>query len=291
MGCQVAPDKIIAAIADRQYGVVGRSQLLAAGVTRDEIDKRVQRGLLRKMHRGVYALGHRALKPEAYWLAAVLACGEGAALSHATAAELWGIRPSASSFVDVVVPTRTGRAKREGIRLHTTKHPETTTHRGIPVTTPARTLLDLATMLPKPALERAVEEAEKQRLDCTGIERYAGRPGATKLFAELDRDHPNTRSEFERAFLTFCEDHGLPKPSTNSIVEGMQVDFHWASLDVVVEADSFGHHGTRQAFERDRQRDAILAAAGHRTGRYTVRQLRDRPDEVERALRGLGVAS
>jgi very-short-patch-repair endonuclease len=286
---ELAQDRIISDLATRQYGVVSRKQLRDAGLSDDAIDRRVKSRRLIRMHRGVYALGHRALKPEAHWLAAVLACGDGAALSHATAAELWGIRSSASSFVDVVVPHRTGRARRKGIRVHTTEHLDTTTHRGIPVTTPARTLLDLATILPKPALERAVEEAEKQRLDCTGIERFAGRPGAGRLFAELGRAHPNTKSEFERAFLRFCASRGLPRPTPNALVEGLEVDFSWPSLDVVVEADSFAHHGTRQAFERDRQRDAILAAQGMRTARFTVRQVRDRPDEVERALRGLGV--
>jgi len=288
MGSESAKDKTIGDLATSQHGVLSRVQLRDLGFTDREIARRIERGRLIRMHRGVFAVGHTALRPEAYWMAAVLACGPNAALSHASAAALWGIRPTSAALTDVVISTQAGRRRRKGIRIHRTDLPQTTTHRGIPVTSPARTLIDLATTLPKRALTRAVEEAEKRELDLSGLTQLTGRPGTTAVQEELNRlPTGNTRSTFEIAFLRFCQAQNIPKPQANVHIHGLLVDFTWPGTRVVVEADSFEHHGTRQAFERDRHRDAILHAAGYNTARYTHRQLTKRPEEVERALRRL----
>lgn len=285
MRAESAKDKSIAALATSQHGVLTRAQLRGIGLTDPSISRRVDDGRLIRMHRGVFAVGHTALRPEAYWMAAVLACGPDAALSHASAAALWGIRPTAAALADVVVPTTAGRSRRKGIRIHRTDLPQTTTHRGIPVTSPARTLTDLATTIPRHALTRAVEEAEKRQLDLSGLNQLTGRPGAAAVKDELNHlPKGNTRSPFEITFLRFCQAHGIPKPEANVHIQGLLVDFTWPGTRVVVEADSFEHHGTRQAFERDRHRDAILHAAGYTTARYTHRQLTRRPTEVKRAL-------
>jgi len=283
-----AKDKQIGALATSQHGIVSSAQLHEIGLNNRAVSRRVADGRLIRMHRGVFAVGHTALRPEAYWMAAVLACGPNAALSHASAAALWGIRPTSAALTDVVIPTQAGRRRRKGIRTHRTDLPQTTTHRGIPVTSPARTLIDLATTLPRRALTRAVEEAEKRELDLSGLTQLTGRPGTTVVREELNRlPTGNTRSTFEIAFLRFCQAQNIPKPQANVHIQGLLVDFTWPGTRVVVEADSFEHHGTRQAFERDRHRDAILHAAGYNTARYTHRQLTKRPQEVERALKRL----
>lgn len=288
MGPESAKDKKIGDLATSQHGVLSRAQLRELGFSDREIARRLERGRLIRMHRGVFAVGHTALKPEGYWMAAVLACGPDAALSHASAAALWGIRPTSASLADVVVPTQAGRSRRKGIRVHRTDLPQRTTHRGIPVTSPARTLTDLATTLPRRALTRAVEEAAKRDLDLSGLKELTGRPGATAVRQELNElPRGNTRSTFGIAFLRFCRAHKIPAPEANVHIQGLLVDFTWPGTRVVVEADSFEHHGTRQAFERDRHRDAVLHAAGYRTARYTHRQLTKRPHEVKRALQRL----
>ncbi|MDQ5833085.1 MAG: type IV toxin-antitoxin system AbiEi family antitoxin domain-containing protein [Actinomycetota bacterium] len=150
-----------------------RAQLIAAGVGETGIEERVRTHRLLRLHRGVYALGHRELKGEGHWMAAVLACGPGAVLSHASAAAHWNIRVSASSYVDVTVPTRAGRMKRKGLRIHRSGRlgpTQVTMHEGIPVTTLARTLLDLADILNLQGLKRAIHEADYLRLlDMTAL--------------------------------------------------------------------------------------------------------------------------
>jgi very-short-patch-repair endonuclease len=196
-------------------------------------------------------------------MAAVLAAGPGAALSHASAAALWEIRPTEATLIDVSMPTSAGRTKRPGLRIHratSLQSDETTRHQAIPVTTPARTLLDLASR----------GERGARRLAATLAEHVAG----TTL----------TPSALEEAFLALCAAHGLERPQTNVRVCDLEVDFLFAAQRLVVEADSWRFHRTRQAFERDRQRDAILACAGYRTLRVTDRQLTRRPSEVLAAI-------
>jgi predicted transcriptional regulator of viral defense system len=276
-------DRLIAHLAERQYGVVGRRQLLDAGIGRGAIAPRLASGRLFRLHAGVYAVGHRAITARGRWLAAVLACGDGAVLSHRTAAALWGIRPSSSPRIEVTVPTEGGRA-RPGIVIHRSRAPlEATVHERIPVTTPARTLLDLAGTLDAAGLARAVEQAEVLRLfDLRAIEAalemHRGRRGAARLRCALDDARFElTRSELERRFLRLCERHALPPPLVNALVGGLEVDFHWPALRLIVEMDSLRFHGTRTAFERDRARDAHLLAAGWRVLRFTHRRLAHEP--------------
>jgi very-short-patch-repair endonuclease len=191
----------------------------------------------------------------------------------------------------VSVPRASGRAKRARLRIHRTsalKSDETTTHHGIPVTTPARTLLDLASSLPRRALERALDEAEILELFdlrqlTNRIDAHRRQRGAGALAAALG-DHRAgttvTRSALEEAFLALCAAHALERPQTNVRVCGLEVDFLFPAQRLVVEADSWRFHRTRRAFERDRRRDAILARAGYRTLRFTHRQMTQRPSEV-----------
>ena len=155
-------DREIADLAAGQHGVVARGQLEALGLGRGAVAHRIDAGRLHRIHRGVYAVGHRRLSLHGHWMAAVLTAGPGAALSHASAAALWEIRPTAATRIDVSAPTAAGRAKRPGVRIHrTTKltQHEITEHQAIPVTTPARTLFDLAFSLPRRTLERALDQA------------------------------------------------------------------------------------------------------------------------------------
>jgi hypothetical protein len=217
-------------------------------------------------------------------MGAVLACGEGAGLSHGCATALWDIRSYSGTWIDVTVPTRAGRARRDRIRLHrssTFAAADITTHRGIPVTTVARTLLDVAATLREAGLARTVEQAEIRRLfDLTAVQqtlaRHPDHPGATRLKRALSlyREDELTRSELEQAFLALCDAHGIPRPLVNHLVEGEEVDFFWPEQRLVVETDGRGTHLTRAAFERDRARDARLLVLGYRVLRFTELQVR-----------------
>jgi hypothetical protein len=231
---------------------------------------------------------------EAHWLAAVLACGPDAALSHASAAALWGLRPSAATRIDVTVPARRRVRGKPRNKIQRTRRFEATVHRGIPVTPPARTLADLAEVVPRSALVRAAEQAESLRLlDRRAVEALArsnaGRAGPARvldLLDEHDMTRP-TRSDLEADFLSLCSAHDVPRPAVNADVEGFEVDFSWREQRLIVEADSRRHHDTRWAFERDRARDARLTALGYRVVRFTHRQVVREPEAVAEVLRAL----
>lgn len=286
----------IAALALAQHGVVTTGQLAALGLTRSAVAARAAAGRLHRVHRGVYAVGHARLPRYGHWMAAVLCAGPGAALSHASAAALWEIRPSAASRTDVTVRDHNGRAKRPRVRIHraTELRPgEVTEHHGIPVTSPARTLLDLASSLPRRGLERALEQTDILELfDLRAVQRaidaHRGRRGARALMAALETHQPGTnvtRSVLEDHFLALCAAQGLERPQTNKRVCGLEVDFYFPTKRVVVEVDGYRYHHTRRAFERDRERDAILATAGLQTLRFSHRQVVDRPQAVAAAIR------
>jgi very-short-patch-repair endonuclease/predicted transcriptional regulator of viral defense system len=290
-------DRETARLATRQHGVVARRQLEAMGLGRGAIAHRVTRGRLHRVHRGVYAVGHPVLTVNGRRVAAVLAAGPGAVLSHASAASLWEIRPSAAARIDVSVRTCGGRAKRPGLRIHRApklRAEEVTEHQGIRVTTPARTLLDLASSLPRRALERALDEAEIRELyDLRALEAitaaHAGERGAAALrrALDLDGDPAPTKSELEELMLAICREYDLSRPRVNGDVAGLEVDFVFADQRLAVEADSWTYHRTRRAFERDRERDAILARAGYRTLRFTHRQMTSDAAGVAAAIRSL----
>jgi predicted transcriptional regulator of viral defense system len=280
----------IAVLADRQHGVVTRAQLVAMGLGTDAIDWRVRRGRLHVLHRGVYAVGHRRLTRRGHWMAAVLAAGPGAVLSHRPAAALWDLRASERSRPVVSTPRW---CCRPGIAVHRARlePDEITEVDGIPVTTVARTLLDLAAVLPRPQLERATERAEALRLTNVVpidalLERHRGHRGTAAL-REIVKGRMQatlTRSELEDRFLTFLDAYGLARPEVNADLNldgrWFEVDFLWRDQHLIVELDGHQTHGTRAAFERDRERDRILQVHGWRIVRITWRQLHDTPDAV-----------
>ena len=277
-----------------------RRQLTELGFGRRAIGGRLARGGLVPLHRGVYAAGHGMLRPQGRWLAAVLACGPGAVLSHRSAAALWGLRPTTRPAVDVTAPrTRTGRP---GIDLHLPRclEPEHRTEQnGIPCTTVARTLADLGAVIDHAAVERAWHRTEMLGLllDVRAIEHALGggrgRKGAQHLRTLLDESRADqiTRSELEERFLTLCRTADLPPPAVNTRIEAngttYEVDFLWRTRHLVAETDGWGPHRTHSAFEADRRRDADLLVAGFRVVRFTWHQITRNADFVVATLRAL----
>jgi very-short-patch-repair endonuclease len=284
----------LAALAKRQHGVVTWAQLLDLGLGPHGIAERVRTGRLHRIHRGVYAMSPARLRTEGYWLAAVLACGPGAVLSHRSAASLWEIRPSAAQAIDVTVASRAGRKRRRRLLVHRSIRltaEEVVTREGIPVTTVARTLLDLADVLPAQALKRAIDEAEyRGRFDLASlhavVQANPGRRGA-KLLDLATEPAQRTRSDLEDDFLAFCRRHRLPRPNVGATIGGYEVDFVWPDAYLIVETDGLAAHRTRRAFEDDRKRDRRTLRAGYRTVRLTDRAMRDDGLEVAEALRDL----
>jgi very-short-patch-repair endonuclease len=301
VGTEIASEQVIhvqtriSMLARRQHGLVSRAQLIGMGVGRGAIAHRLQTGSLHPVRRGVYAVGHRALPPRAHLMAAVLACGPGAVLSHASAAALWGIRPSAATRVDVTVADR--RRSRAGIRVHRAPLPpeQVTVIDGIPVTTIERTIVDLAAVLRTDGLRRAMDAAETARLpDWRIVDELVdaghGRRGIRALRAIRAENAIGmrvTRSELERDFLDLLRRHDLPLPETNVLVEGLEVDCVWREHRLIVELDSRRHHAVTEAFERDRRRDRVLTTAGWRVVRITHRQQRYEGTAVAADLRRL----
>ncbi|MDQ3647891.1 MAG: endonuclease domain-containing protein [Actinomycetota bacterium] len=273
------------------------AQLGAAGVGEGARKHRLQAGRLRRVHRGVYALGPLDLSLRGRWMAAVLACGEGAALSHASAAALWGIRPPGVRWIEVTVPGRARRRGRPGILVHRAAlaASEVISRERIPVTTVARTLVDLAGDVSRRELERAFDEAERMGLldlDALEATRLAspGRRGAANLRKVMASHRPGstlTRSPLEEAFLALCATHGLPRPEANLRVGCDTVDFLWRDARLIVETDGAGSHRTRYAFEEDRARDVRLTVAGYRVLRFTYRHVNEEPAAVVAAVRAL----
>jgi Transcriptional regulator, AbiEi antitoxin/REase_MTES_1575 len=290
----------LARLAERQHGVVSVTQLRELDLSPSAIRDRAAAGRLHRLHRGVYAVGHPLLSSHGRWMAAVLACGPGAVLSHRSAAALWGIRPTARSGIDVTAPARAGR-RRAGIDVHdaaTLAASDVTRVDAIPCTTVPRTLLDLAAVLDRRALERAYDQAEVLRvLDSAAVEdllaRSPRRHGVAALRAVVQAAAPLalTRSELEERFLSICAAAGIPRPRVNAWVPlvggGVEVDFFWPAHRLIVETDGHRVHGTRHAFERDRRRDRRLLLAGWRVARFTWRQLVRDPDEVVATIRTL----
>jgi very-short-patch-repair endonuclease len=285
----MAADPAIAALAARQHGVVSRAQLLAAGLSKAAIDHRLARQRLHPVHRGVYLVGHPVPPPLAKEMAAILACGEGAAVSHGSAAAIWGFRPPLSSPVHVTLPSPVSRT-RLGICVHRARfmQPEDIRCReALLITAPARTLVDLAAVLSAKELQRAYEEARIHRVvrpsDLRSVLTRTGRkPGFAAMRALLDRERAPTltRSEAERRLLELLRAADLAPNGANVRVGRHEVDFLWRDSRLVVEVDGFAYHAHRGAFERDRLRDAELQAAGYRVMRVTWRQIAEAPEAV-----------
>jgi len=285
---KVPTDRRIAALAERQHGVVSRAQLVDLGLSRGEIDGRLRRGQLHQVHRGVYAFGRPSVNGSALIVAAVLACGDRAVASHRTAAAIWGIRASASRRIEIT--TRGAKAPRKGVLIHRNQlaRADITALDRIPLTTTARTLIDLADVLSTRALERAFDEAEYLRLDCSGLGPIRGRRGYGRLSHVLRRHAPGTtrtRSGLEERFLELCSAHDLPRPRVNALLGEYEVDFHFPHAGLVVELDGDAAHRTKKAFEADRIRDAELTVRGQRVVRITDERLDTAPAEVVSQLR------
>lgn len=288
-------DRRIGELAEGQHGVVTRAQLSELGLGGRAIDHRIAVGRLRPVHRGVYTVtgGPRLLTRNGRWMAAVLACGPGAVLSHFAAAALWGMR--GGTKLEVTAPR--GRKPRAGIRMHWANLPddETTVRHGIPTTTVPRTLLDLSAVVQRDEWRSALRQAEQLRLTDrlrVGdlVARYPRKPGAPIVRAvvrEAERGMAVVKSKLEERFQAFLLNADLPRPSTNARIEGMEVDCVWPAHRLAIELDSRTFHDVPDAFEVDRARDRRLAAAGWRVVRITSRQLDESRDDVEADLRRL----
>jgi Protein of unknown function (DUF559)/Transcriptional regulator, AbiEi antitoxin len=253
-----------------QHGVISIGQLRQAGLTDDAVLGRVRSGRLHRIHRGIYAVGHPALSLEGRWMAAVLACGEGALLSHRSAAALWKLLDPTAGPIEVSVPTTSGRTRKAGIRLHrgiSLASRSGTRRFGIPVTTPAQTIADLEGTVPAPQLRRAIRQAEVLGWR-TGLERTA----------------EATRSELEHLFLRLCERHGIPAPEINVRVGPHEVDFLWREQRLVAETDGYRYHRGSQAFEDDHARDLDLRLLGYKVRRFSYRQVTEQPNQVAAAV-------
>jgi very-short-patch-repair endonuclease len=279
-------DHLIAALAEAQHGVIAVWQLLELGLGRGAIAYRVSIGRLHRVHQGVFAVGHRKLTREGHRMAAVLAYGPDAVLSHRSAAAHWGIG-HASYRHDVTTPQ--SKRSRKTIRAHTAKlHAEDrTVHDGIPTTSVARTILDLAAKCTKDQLTYLIEEADrKHRLDLAALDRaIARRPraaGVARLKAVLKtyRGPADTRSKLERSFRALIARANLPEPQFNVVIAGLTVDVYWPQWGLVVELDSDAYHNNPRAFETDRIRDATLQ-------KIDLRVLRVTGDRVDNDQRGV----
>jgi very-short-patch-repair endonuclease len=269
----VQPDAAIARLAARQHGVVTFEQLVAAGIGKNAIAYRVSKGHLHRIYRGVYAVGHTGLSSEGRWLAAVLACGSAAVLSHGSAAALWRLLRPLSGPIDVSVPTRGGRQRRAGLRVHRTASllaaPGSIALRDrIPVTSVVRTISDLQGSVAPRLVRRATRQAE-----------------ILGLLGGIDLETDGTRSDLERDFLKLCRVHGLPTPEVNVRLGRWTVDFLWPREKVAVETDSYRYHRGSVAFEDDHARDLDLRQRGCEVRRFTYRQILNEPERVAGDLR------
>ena len=270
-------------VASRQHGVGGRRQLLDLGIHATLIDHWLRARRIEAVERSVYALSRELLSREGRWMAGVLASGPGAVLSHRSAAAHWRIRPHAGA-TELTTPRKLKR--HSGLVRHCLpiSADEITVHDGIPITTPGRTLFDIAHRLAPWQLERAVRETDYLRLSGGPslpdlVERYPGRTGisAIKRLLESGWSEAPTRSELEARFAVFIDEHNLPRPERNALIDlgtkRYEVDFLWRPAKLIVELDGYAAHRTRHAFEEDRESDRLLQLAGFRVVRVTWRQL------------------
>jgi very-short-patch-repair endonuclease len=293
-------DAEIARLASRHNRVVTRPQLVAAGLTRSAIAHRIAKHRLHRVHPGVYLLDEPGTASRiTLFTAAVYACGAQALLSHQSAAELWEFAPDGGADIDVTVVARNPGTRRAGVRIHrplVLDRRDVRVRRGVSVTSPARTALDIAMTASAPDLERLLATARVKRVltDRDLVEvlaRYPVHRACARLTAVLNRagGPAFTRSDAERLMLSLMRRGRLPAPQVNARVHGFEVDFLWPDQRLIVEVDGFAYHGDRDAFERDRDRDAALVAAGFRVIRVTWRKLVEEPLLVlARVARALG---
>jgi very-short-patch-repair endonuclease len=284
-------EEVIGGIARSQHGVVTRKQLLEAGISTEEIRRRLQKGALIRVHPGVYRVGHRAPSREASYMAAVLACGDGAVLSGKAAGHVWGLLKGAAPPPEVTAP------KKRTIKGIRTRHarrtqPEATTWRGIPITTVPRTLVDVSSLLSLEDLARACHEAGVlHRTTPSEVEAVLARrpnaPGAKRLRKVLRGDVHVTLSRLERKFLERLAEANLPLPITNKPAGSNRVDCRWPEFQLTVELDSYTFHNSRHAWERDRRREREAHARGDDFRRYTRDDVFDAPEQMLREMTAL----
>jgi very-short-patch-repair endonuclease len=303
-GREEPSDRKLARTATTQKGIVALAQLQNAGIGARAVQHRAETGRLHRLHRAVYAVGHESIGRHGELLAAVLACGESSVISHGTAAELWSLRDQAPTLIDMIVPCETGR-KLDGIRARRCRFPtreEVAIHEGIPCTTPARTLVDLAGVLGWGSMRRTVERAtvlgllDIAALDAA-IHRAKGRPGMPILRAVIvdwrtaGTDGSKLRSELEARMLSLIVARNLPLPLRNQVLniggDRLEVDFLWPEQGLIAEVDGHKFHGTKVAFERDRRRDQNLSLAGYHVVRFTWNQIVQEPEATTSILRRL----
>jgi very-short-patch-repair endonuclease len=295
---QLHIDGLIAELAAHQHGVVARWQLLEAGVTRHQVGERLRTGRLHELHRGVYLVGHEILPPYAREMAALLACPSAAVLSHRTAASLWKLLayPAPGAVCVTVPPERSvERPNLEIHRAHIQGRDIRHRHR-LALTSPPRTVLDLAAALEEAELESLVADAHYRKLARerelrAQLASYPNKPGSGKLrrVLELEGGAQRTRSGGERAMLGLLRDAGIRGFECNARIHGYEVDFLWRDREMAVEVDGWDGHSGRGAFERDRLKAATLGANGITVMPVTGRQIRDDPGGVvDRVMRALG---
>jgi very-short-patch-repair endonuclease len=278
------PQDRIERLASSSHGVVTREQLLAAGLTDTQIKRRLRSRELLQEHRGVYRVGHRAPSVEARYLAAVWACGRGAVLSGRAAGHLLEILAHPPYMPEVTAPTE---RRIPGISTHRNREPvDAMTWRGIPVTTAARTLVDLASVLAVSDLARACHEAGIRHGTTPGeVEAVLGRRrGATKLRRVLRGDERVSLSALERRFLALLREAGLPLPVMNRPAGGRYVDCRWVEQRLTVELDGYRYHSSRHAWELDRRREREAYARGDDFRRYTYGDVFEQPEAMLREL-------
>jgi len=283
----------LARLAEDQYGVVSRSQLVKLGYSDAAVSRAVRSGRLHRLLRGAYAVGHAAVPPHGRCLAAVLACGSGALLSHSSSAWLWGLTGTCPIRPHVTVPTR--GHQHSSVQLH---HSTILTDEDcdeferIPTTAVPRTMLDLAANHRARRLESVIEKAEHRglldidRLDSI-LARAGGHPGRDRLQQAIAiyRDPIFSRVHTERLFLALINKAGLPQPAINNFVAGHEIDAYWEAERFAVEVDGWDTHRTRAAFERDPLRIEDLKLAGIDAIRITARRIEREPETVGRRLR------
>ncbi len=287
-------DRALARLASRRQGLVTTRQLAALGFDANAIAERVAAGRLHRLFQGVYAVGHTALSRQGQLVAATLACGPGTVVSHRTAGHVWAMNRFSSSVIDVTVPSTNGRTDHPGLHIHRTSRlqkSETTNRAGVPITTPARTLVDLAAIQP---IERALHLALAGRLiEAQTLRAYLAdtgrRPGIVALREALADAHPEvhrTRSELERAALRLIGKARLPDPRVNHLRAEKELDLVWDRDRVVVELDGYGHHRSAASLNADLRRANDLEAAGWKVRRFTWAHLCDDPGWVIETIRG-----
>lgn len=278
----------LVALAVGQHAVLAIWQLPVLGVSRWSVYRRAEAGLLHRQYPGVYAVGHARLTLHGRWMAAVLACGPRALLSHSAAAALWDLRGASWGPIDVTAP---GKRRLPGIRSHVSRSAPRAVLDGIPVTTLERTILDEAERLGRQRLRTLLEQGQHRGL--LRPARFADHQGhrglkpVTAALSKLGDEAPWTQSELERRFLELVRGAGLPEPQANMVVDGFVVDFLWPEQRLIVEVDGYRHHGARSAFEQDRRKDLRLTLAGFRVVRITFERIIHHATELIAELAGL----